>query len=299
MIIKIGIVILNYNTWKKTVSCVNSIYETYHQPKEIVIVDNMSPNDSYDRLTTIFPKKDFPEISIVKTDKNGGFSYGNNYGFDYIVKCYPNISKIIITNNDIIFKEKAIEKLINAFLCSDNVVMTAPSVLNVFGERTNAPWKKKPTVLQQLGLKSTKGCSYSWSELSDNTPVYMVCGCCLMVDKILFTSVGRFDENVFLYNEENIFSKKFADFDLQIIYSPEAKIIHDHGSTTGNRNTFVDKEFVKSTLYYMKEYERLSTTQLQLIRIFYICRMLIKKILWRYDNSSLLDCLKEIILYKV
>lgn len=296
---RLGIVILNYKTWEKTVSCVQSIYETYRQPKEIVIVDNKSPNDCFNRLTTKFPKSDFPEISIIETDKNGGFSYGNNYGFDYIVKHYPDISKIIITNNDIIFKEKSIEILINAFSYSNNVVMTTPCVYNIEGERTNAPWKKKPTVLQELGLKSTKGCSYEWSELSDNNPVYMVCGCCFMVDKILFSSVGRFDDNVFLYNEENIFSKKFAESNLRIIYCSAAKIIHDHGSTTGNRNTFVDKEFVKSTLYYMKEYEGLSTMQIQLIRSFYVFRILIKRILGRYDNSSLLKCLKEIILYKV
>lgn len=296
---RLGIVILNYKTWEKTVSCVQSIYETYRKPKEIVIVDNKSPNDSFNRLSTQFPKSDFPEISIIETDKNGGFSYGNNYGFDYIAKHYPDISKIIITNNDIIFKEKSIEALINAFSCSDNVVMSAPSVYNIEGERTNAPWRKKPTVLQELGIKSTKGCSYEWSELPNKHPVYMVCGCCLMVDKNLFFSVGRFDDNVFLYNEENIFSKKFADSNLQIIYCPDAKIIHDHGSTTGNRNTFVDKEFVKSTLYFMKEYEGLSIIQIELIRLFYVFRMIIKQILGRYDNCSLLKSLKEIILYKV
>ena len=33
----IGIVILNYRTWEKTLSCVESIYNTYVGAKEIVI----------------------------------------------------------------------------------------------------------------------------------------------------------------------------------------------------------------------------------------------------------------------
>lgn len=295
----IGIVILNYRTWEKTLSCVESIYNTYLGAKEIVIVDNQSPNDSFLQLKNKYNTNEYKDVTVIQTEKNGGFSYGNNFGFDYIVKHFPDITKIVITNNDIIFKETTIEKLVNAFNYSDKVVMTAPSVCNVTGERTNAPWKKKPTVIQEIGLKSFNGCAYEWSELNENLPVYMVSGCCFAVDRNKFLSIDRFDENVFLYNEENIFSIKIANKGLQIIYCPDADIIHDHGSTTGNRNTFVDKEFVKSTLYYMKEYERLSTTQLLLIRIFYICMMLIKKILGRYDNSSLLKCLKEIILYRV
>lgn len=98
----IGIVILNYKTWEKTLACAESIYQNYSGEFQIVIVDNNSPNDSYNRLTQAFLAK--PDVTVVKTERNGGFSYGNNFGFDYIVNNFNNISKIIITNNDIIFR---------------------------------------------------------------------------------------------------------------------------------------------------------------------------------------------------
>lgn len=296
----IGIVILNYRTWEKTLSCVESIYNTYLGAKEIIIVDNQSPNDSFLQLKNKYNTNEYKDVTVIQTEKNGGFSYGNNYGFDYIVKHFPDITKIIITNNDIIFKEGTIEKLVNAFNYSDKVVMTAPSVYNVTGERTNAPWKKKPTVIQEIGLKSFNGCAYEWSELNENLPVYMVCGCCFAVDRGKFLLIDRFDENVFLYNEENIFSVKIAEKELQIIYCPEADIIHDHGSTTGNSNVFVDKEYVKSTLYFMKHYEHLSNSKIYLLRWFYTLRILAKKVLRKYDNSqNLLKAIKEIFKYKV
>ena len=47
----IGIVILNYKTWEKTLACAESIYQNYSGEFQIVIVDNNSPNDSYNRLT--------------------------------------------------------------------------------------------------------------------------------------------------------------------------------------------------------------------------------------------------------
>ena len=296
----IGIVILNYCTWKKTILCVESIFKTYSGAKKIVIVDNFSPNDSFSQLKSIYTSDKFNDVTVVRTEKNGGFSYGNNYGFDYIVKHFNSITKVVFTNNDIIFTEGTIEKLLCAFNFSEKVVMTAPSVFNILGERTNAPWKKKPSVMQEIGLKNKVGCAFEWNELKDNLQVYMVCGCCFVVDREKFMSIGKFDENVFLYNEENIFSKKIAQKDLQIIYCPDADVIHDHGSTTGNRNVFVDKEFIKSTLYFMKQYEKLSDCQIFLLRVFYIIRMFIKKLLGKYNDSShLFQSVRTILMYKV
>lgn len=296
----VGIVILNYCTWEKTLSCVESIYNTYLGAKEIVIVDNQSPNDSFLQLKNKYNTKDYIDVTVIQTEKNGGFSYGNNFGFDYIVKHFPNIIKIIITNNDIIFTEGVVEKLVNAFCYSDKVVMTAPSVYNVKGERTNAPWKKKPSVIQEIGLKSFNDCVCEWSELNENLPVYMVCGCCFAVDRDKFQSIKKFDENVFLYNEENIFSVKIAEKGLQIIYCSNADVIHDHGSSTGNSNVFVDKEYVKSTLYFMKHYEQLSDSTICLLKWFYTLRILAKKVLRKYENSqNLLKAIKEIFKYKI
>lgn len=296
----IGIVILNYRTWDKTVSCIDSIYRTYSGSKEIVVVDNQSPNDSYARLNTIYASSTYTEVTVVQTDKNGGFSYGNNYGFDYITKHFPNITKVVITNNDILFNDSTIENLLGAFDDFENVVMTAPSVYDAQGIWTNAPWKKKPAVMQEIGLKSFHGCAYGKSELTENRPVYMVCGCCFAVDCTKFISVGRFDENVFLYNEENIFSVKFAKSGLRIIYCPSAIVVHDHGTTTGNGNVFVDKEYVKSTLYFMKYYEHLSNLEISFLKCFYVLRIIAKKIFRRYhDSRFLFKGIVEILKYNV
>ena len=83
--VPIGIVILNFKTWEKTVECVDSIYKTYRESKRIVVVDNHSPNDSYTRLSAIYDNEEYKDVTVIKTERNGGFSYGNNYGFDYVV----------------------------------------------------------------------------------------------------------------------------------------------------------------------------------------------------------------------
>lgn len=295
----IGIVILNYNTWQKTVTCLQSIYETYKDRKIIVVVDNCSTNDSFERLSEVYNDKDnYPEICIIRTDKNGGFSYGNNFGFLYLVSSFPEIDKIVITNNDIVFKKHAIYELIKGFEFSNNVVMTGPSIYNLDGTKTNAPWKFKPNVWQELGLMSKKCCAYTWDEVRESRTVYQVTGCCFAVRKDLFILMGMLDDKVFLYNEENIYCKRISDLGLQIVYCPKSIIIHEHGSTTGNKSIFVDKEFVKSSLYFYSTYERLNKFSILFIKAFYIFRISLKMALFRYDNSKgYLKALKEIIMY--
>lgn len=294
----VGFVILNYKIWEKTVSCVQSILDSYHDDKVIVIVDNKSPNESYDKLLELYSTDRYKEIKVIQTGRNGGFSYGNNYGFNYIKDTYPLVDKIVISNNDILFQAGAIKEMLDGFSISEQVVLTAPKIYDPQGNETNIPWKVKPNILQELYLADCTPCIFKWIELDDNVIAYMVSGCCFAVDKKLFDKIGKFDENVFLYNEENIISKKIADNHLIIVYCPNSKVIHDHGSTTGNQTIFVDKEYAKSSLYFFKEYEKLSTLQLKLIKVYFLFRITLKYISCRYScKNGYWKGLKEIFLF--
>lgn len=74
----LGFVVLNYNTWKETVKCVDSIISTYHGAKTIIVVDNASTNNSYKKLCDIFNDKYYSDVKCMLSDKYGGFAYGNN-----------------------------------------------------------------------------------------------------------------------------------------------------------------------------------------------------------------------------
>ncbi len=281
---RIGLVILNYKTCEKTISCVESIESTYKEPKVIVVVDNASPNDSYERLTEAY--RDNSEVVVVETGKNGGFSFGNNFGFNYIQAEYSDVEHVVLTNNDIIFLPETLEKLVAGFNIRDNIALTAPLILDVNQNKTNNPWKKKPTLLQLFRFKSRKGCFYEWDELSSPTPVYMVSGCCFVVSVDKYECIGKLDENVFLYNEENILSWRIASKGFGCMAIPDAPIIHDHGTTTGRSNLFVDKEYVKSSLYYCRTYEKLGRFNLLLFWMYLMAKIMMKCFCGKYASRK-------------
>lgn len=104
---KIGLVILNYNDYKTTIELCNKI-KNYDSIYKIVIVDNLSTDDSFINLKTLESYK----IDVIKTDKNGGYSYGNNYGAFYLIDRYK-IDILFIANPDVEFDNDFIRKQSN------------------------------------------------------------------------------------------------------------------------------------------------------------------------------------------
>ena len=76
---KVGMVILNYNDYETTKNYLNEI-KNYKNLNKIVVVDNNSTDNSYEKLKEFNNSK----IDIIKTDSNKGYAYGNNFGIRHI-----------------------------------------------------------------------------------------------------------------------------------------------------------------------------------------------------------------------
>ena len=74
----IGIVILNYNSANDTLRCIRSIEEYTNVSYKIYVVDGCSQDNSYEYLSKYF--NEYKNVEIIKSDINGGYSYGNNIG---------------------------------------------------------------------------------------------------------------------------------------------------------------------------------------------------------------------------
>ncbi len=72
----VSVIVINYNTFSLTSSCLRSIYaHTREVPFEVILVDNASAEcDPGDFLA------EFPLLKLVRSDKNLGFAGGNNLG---------------------------------------------------------------------------------------------------------------------------------------------------------------------------------------------------------------------------
>ncbi|WP_461206047.1 glycosyltransferase family 2 protein [Clostridium sp. DL1XJH146] len=279
----IGIVILNYNTWEITLECVLSIRKTLNIEYNIYIVDNNSLNDSFDYLMQNYSECN--NIKVIKNLDNGGFAKGNNIGIRAAIK--DKCKYILVTNNDVIFKENCIEELYNFIQNNSNTVIVGPRILTPEGDIQVSITYENKSLLEFMGIsgivsleKYKKIHEEYTSQITQK--VYSVSGCCLMINATKFIKMGAFDEGTFLYNEESIFSFQANKLKYDIFYLPKAEVIHNHGTTIGKMNLFICAEFLKSSMYYWKKYYHIRVITLYLMWLYFTFKYLIKSV---YTNE--------------
>ena len=104
------IIVLNYNNYLDTISCIESLNRVKYDNHKVVIVDNDSKNDSYKIL-----KNYFKDIKIIKNECNSGYAGGNNLGIKYAINKSADILCILNNDTEIIedFLTPLVERLVN------------------------------------------------------------------------------------------------------------------------------------------------------------------------------------------
>lgn len=287
----LGFVVLTYCSWQETRECVESIIDTYKKPKKIIVVDNASPNNAYAEMQKAFKGDRYAEVSMVKSETNGGFASGNNIG---IAECQKyGIKYAVVTNNDVAFNEGTIAKLEEDIIKHKNAVQIAPKILNVENKTMTLPWKRHQSIIQFVGLKSAAEHMYTENELNGLQRVYMVSGCCFIIDIAKFKNMGAFDEGTFLYMEEGTVSMSALKFGYDVMYDADVSIIHKHGASTGRQNLFVDREIIKSGLYYWKKYEKAGNLQLRFIWAVMVLRTVVKILKGTVNKKGFADFVRQ------
>ncbi|MDQ6694976.1 MAG: glycosyltransferase family 2 protein [Chloroflexota bacterium] len=78
--LELAVVIVNYNTCELLEACLQSVYASYEAPTyHIVVVDNGSTDGSVEML-----RRRFPQATTIRSDRNGGFGYGNNLALRWL-----------------------------------------------------------------------------------------------------------------------------------------------------------------------------------------------------------------------
>ena len=97
---------------------------------------------------------------------------------------------------------------------------------------------------------------YNYTYLShDNlADVDSISGACMMFRKEIFSKIGQFDENFFLYFEDTDFCYRILKKEYKVVYNPECKIVHYKPESFKNSNLSVNLEFYKSLYIFYNKY---------------------------------------------
>ena len=268
----ISFVILNYMTADETIRLAKHL-SRFSSVDNIIVVDNDSPDGSFEQLRTIQNKK----ITVVKTDSNKGYSYGNNFGAKICER--QNTTIMFIANPDIWIDEENLNKIIKQFQKTDFSILSGVQY-EIDGSIGEEPVQTLPTYKDDL-----QNCFFIGRKINDSKPekkidysipvqeMTMFRGSFFGIRLHQFFDVGGFDEGLFLYCEENILSKKLIDSGLKIGLVTSARYDHLHANSISKvykkRATKI-KLMYKSKLYYQRKYNRINKIE-ALILIISMC----------------------------
>ena len=226
------IIILNYNNYGLTINAVENLTQ-YLDKVKIIIVDNYSTNDSFNILSERF--KSDKHIDIISSVKNGGYSYGNNVGIQYACKKYNNIKYIVIMNPDIELKNTStITSILDILEKNEDIAIA--SGLQIYNDKIFGPYQNYWRLPNKFtGIIDNSFINYfhkrkniSYDYKNNYFTVEVISGCFFMIKRKVFEELNIFDENVFLYFEENILSSKLKKLNYKAVISTDSIFYHNH-----------------------------------------------------------------------
>lgn len=239
----VSLIIVNYNAGTCLQACVSS---AINQVDDVIVVDNASSDDSLSRLEAAFP--DDRKITIIRNQKNLGFAAGCNIGV-----AHSSGGSLLFLNPDCVLAPDAVTHLLRVLEDRRDVGMAGGLLINPDGTEQAGGRRAIPTPWRSFVR------AFGLSRLADRWPrlffdfhlhkqplptrpveVEAVSGACMFVRRAAMQDVGRWDEGYFLHCEDLDFSMTLRGKGWNIMFVPDARIVHDKGRCSRSRPLFVE-----------------------------------------------------------
>jgi len=238
-----------------------------------IIIDNSNSKKTFDLV------KNISNISYIKTNKNLGYGKANNLGAKHVKTPY-----IMVLNPDILIYKRSIEILYKKYFQYKNVGILAPSLYDIDNKRrTNGS-------LSRLKKNISKIKNIKDRNIAEGDTCYdFVVGCSLFMSQNFFESIGGFDEDFFMYFEDNDLCDRVHKKNMAVIEVPESKMIHMQGLSskidllTNIKLSIIHK--VSEYIYYKKNFSFLKLQMIIFKHFFdYLQRSIVNLFLFRFKN---------------
>lgn len=257
---KLSIIIVNYNVKYFLGQLLQSIEaSSVSFEYEIIVVDNNSTDGSVP-----FVKANFPEVIVLESSDNLGFSGGTNLGARQ-----AKGDHILILNPDTILSEDTLQVCVKYL--EDNPGVGALGCRMIDGSGRYLPESKRGLPSPRVALFKILGLSalfprseyfnyYYMGHLSESEvgSIDVLTGAFMMVPRHVLEEVDYLDEDYFMYGEDVDISYRIGQAGYDIVYFPDTTILHFKGESTqkesadyisrfyGAMQIFADKHYSSS-----------------------------------------------------
>ena len=209
----VSVIILNYNAGQLLLDCVESVFASTYENFEVIVVDNVSTDNSHNMC-----KKNFENIKLIENKENLGYCEGNNVGIRSSKGEY-----VVILNPDTLVEPEWLEKFLdaskkhgdglfqgkNVAIDNEKILRSPGNMLHLFG----------------FGSARDKG-EIDTGKYTDVEEINYASGTCLFTSNKIMKKIGLFDPFLFLYHDDLDLGWRAACLNIKSFFVPDVKIKH-------------------------------------------------------------------------
>lgn len=253
MIMKVAVIILNYNSSDDCRKCVSFLKRQEGVELELILVDNCSPDG--DKVAVLCREQN---CTFIASTENRGYNAGNNVGLRYAAE--RGYKYALIANPDMEFPQTDyVAKLVATMEKDPEIVVCGSDIVGANGVHQN-PLVRDGNWVTSFGwvkgiFRKKQIDSYEFIDnYKDSHYCAKVSGCCLMVRMDFIQEIGFFDEYPFLYCEEPILSRQVEMTGRRMYYLADVQAIHRHIPSTKGNPVKRFQHWERSRLYFVNHY---------------------------------------------
>ncbi len=279
----VSIITLNYNQTDITCEFLESTKKFTYDNFEIIVIDNASHADPTEQIS----RGEYPNVRLIISDKNLGFTGGNNLGIKEAKGDF-----VFIVNNDTEVTNNLLELLLEPFYQDSSIGVVSPKIR----------FFHHPEIIQYAGFKpinpytgrtgavGSREKDLGQHDISGET--YGAHGAAMMVKREVIERVGMFPENFFIYYEEWDWSSRISRAGYKIFYQAKALIYHKESITMGKESAIKAYYHTRNRILFMRR----NTTSFQLlVFLLFLTTLIIPKSLIKYIRKRQFNHLKAFV----
>lgn len=227
MDIALSIITINYNGLADTCALIDSI-PLNDDSLEVIVVDNASKADE---ATTI--QQRYPQVKVIRSDKNLGFAGGNNLGIKAAHGKY-----LFFLNNDTLLRPQTSDfrHLISRLGADEKIGAVCPKIRFTWGNNPIQFAGYTPLSPITMRNRSIGFGEEDKGQYDTAHPTPYAHGAAMMVKREVIEKAGLMPECYFLYYEELDWSMMIRRAGYEIWYEPTCTVYHKESQTTGQNS---------------------------------------------------------------
>jgi len=218
---KIAIILINYKDYaaKYLADCWASLRaQDYAGEIKFFIVDNASTPESFEYL-----KKNAPEAEIIKNKNNDGFAKGNNDAMNLALAL--NYDYVILFNMDTIVEKDCVSEMVKA-AATDAKIGAVQARLMLYPEKEKV--NSLGNVTHFLGFGYSAGYQEKFNGDLSVKDIMYPSGAAVLFPAASLKKVGLFDEEFWMYNEDQDLGWRLWLAGYRCVLAPRAVVYHKY-----------------------------------------------------------------------